>query len=539
MRHFFSNLRFLLAGLSIVYLQCSNMTSSGTIETTNGIVAGIVVFPSGSPATQTQVKIFPADYDPVKDTLTVPTDTTDTMGNYAFSNINTGDYIIQAIQLDNRTGAFITGIHVEDDTVAAPACTLQALGTMKVRIPDSVNSATGYFYLPGTTVFAFLKNCIDFVIMDSVPVGVFKAIYYSTTNTPETSIIRYGVYIEPGDTTVVYNPSWKYTHRLVLNTSSSGAAVTGNVVNFPVLIRLSPGNFDFSQAQTGGKDLQFTKPDNTFLPYEIERWDSANSQAEIWVKVDTVYGSDSEQSIFMYWGNPDVADNSNSAAVFDTADGFIGVWHMNEDHSEDSGSINDRTANEYNATPYGSMSAANSVNGIVGKALAFDGVNDYLNAGNVSLPENYSIGLWVLLDTLGKAHRFIFKDSSYTLWYDLFNASIRMEHMSNTEMWRGFFQDGGTTVPMTKGTWCYLTGTFDGTAIRLYKNGVEVSTSDVISEIPVNNEKSLLLGRAWNIDFFNGIMDEMRIEGTARSADWIRLCYMNQMENDKLVVYNS
>jgi hypothetical protein len=49
----------------------------------------------------------------------------------------------------------------------------------------------------------------------------------------------------------------------------------------------------FSQAQFGGSDIRFTKADNTFLPYEIERWDSAHSQAEIWVKVDTVFGNDS------------------------------------------------------------------------------------------------------------------------------------------------------------------------------------------------------------------------------------------------------
>jgi hypothetical protein len=40
------------------------------------------------------------------------------------------------------------------------------------------------------------------------------------------------------------------------------------------------GNFNFSQAQQGGKDIRFIKQDNAFLPYEIERWDESTGYAE-------------------------------------------------------------------------------------------------------------------------------------------------------------------------------------------------------------------------------------------------------------------
>jgi hypothetical protein len=537
MKQFFSTFRFLSVAVGIVCVQCADFGGGGTIETTNGLVTGMVVLPGGGPAARTQVKLLPAGYDLVKDTAAVKADTTDAMGNYSFSRVYPGDFTIQAVHLDDRTRVLITGIHVANDTVAAPAVTLHAPGTMRVYLPGGINGITGYVYVPGTTCLVFLNNHTDFVILDSVPAGVIPAASYSSISITTSSVIRYDIPIVPGDTTVVYNPSWKYARRLVLNTTSSGAAVTGNVVNFPILIRLNTGNFDFSQSQPGGADIRFTKKDNTPEPYEIERWDAASQLAEIWVRVDTVYGSDSMQSLTMYWGNPDAANESNDPAVFNTSNGFIGVWHMSEDPSAGTGSIKDRTANAHNATPYGSMTAANSVDGAVGKALAFDGTNDYLNAGNVSVPGNYSVGLWVLLDTLGDYQRFITKDSSYTLWYDKDSVSVRMEHMPAGSWWRGLLQDGGTRVPMTTGAWYYFVGSFDGAEVRLYANGAEASVSGPISAIPRTNSKPVTLGQSTGHSFVNGIMDEIRIEGTARSADWIHLCYMNQRIDDKLIQF--
>ena len=537
MRRIFLGLRLLVVVMPVMCMRCAmELTGGGTIETTNGLVTGTIVLPGGSQAMRTQVQLLPAGYDPVKDTAAVPNDTTDEAGNYIFSHVYPGDYTIQALQLDDRTRTCFSRIHVADDTIEAPAETLQVPGTMKVSLPAGINSLTGYVYIPGTTFLTFCNNHTDFVALDSLPAGVIPAVSYSSIYSDSTTTIRYNIPISPGETTYVWNPSWAFARKLVLNTSASGADVAGNAANVPVLVRLNSGNFDFSQAQNGGADLRFAKPDATPLPYEIERWDSLNRQAEIWVKVDTVFGNDSLQFLEMYWGNSNTSNGSNGASVFNTANGFIGVWHMNEDPSAGTASIKDRTANAFNASPFGSMTAANSVQGAIGKALAFDGINDYLNAGIVPLPGNYSIGLWVLLDSL-TSQRFVFKDSCYTLWYDTVDASVRMEHMSTTTWWRGLLQDGGIRAPMTTGKWHYLFGTFDGTTMRLFDNGTEVSRSNPISVIPRTSSKPLFFGKSWNIDFVNGIMDEIRIEGAARSADWIRLCYMNQRVDDKLVVF--
>ena len=68
--------------------------------------------------------------------------------------------------------------------------------------------------------------------------------------------------------------TWTYNADVTLNTSSTGAAVTGTVTGFPVLVRLSYRNFLFNEAKGNGADIRFGKAGMP-LSYHVERWDSA------------------------------------------------------------------------------------------------------------------------------------------------------------------------------------------------------------------------------------------------------------------------
>ena len=71
----------------------------------------------------------------------------------------------------------------------------------------------------------------------------------------------------------------------------------------------------------------------------------------------------------------------------------------------------------------------------------------------------------------------------------------------------------------------------------MFVNGDEVSATGEIAADPMDSSIPLFFGRSWVAQFVNGIMDEIRIEGTPRTAAWIRLCYMNQRNDDRLVVF--
>lgn len=65
-----------------------------------------------------------------------------------------------------------------------------------------------------------------------------------------------------------------------MHTTASGAGVAQSVIDFPVLIRLTAGNFDFSQAKNNGTDLRFIQSGAGFLSCEIERWDAPYKRAD-------------------------------------------------------------------------------------------------------------------------------------------------------------------------------------------------------------------------------------------------------------------
>ena len=442
----------------------------------------------------------------------------------------------QIQEIGNRS--LITGVAVSGKNLRLPVDTLRVPGAIKIFLPANADAAQGYIYVPGTTRYVRLTGATGSAVLGALPAGPLPAICYATQSDPTPVVWRYNVSIAPGDTAIVANAEWKYSRRLCLNTTATGAGVSQNVTGFPFIVRLTKDNFDFTQANAKGSDIRFARSDTIGLPYEIERWDPAAGLAEVWVRADTIYGNDSTQFITMFWGNTNATDSSNGAAVFDTSNGFIGVWHMNEDPSAGANSIRDRTANSYNATPYGSMTAANVVDGTIGKGLAFNGSNDYLDAGaGVNLTGSYSVSLWVLLNRTNNYQRLISQDLAYTLWYDSDKNGARMEHFDSSGIWRGIPQDGGAVQPIATGVWYYLTGTYDGDRVRLYVNGTPATETNSIGANPRCRGYDLIFGEAWNTSYVNGIMDEIRIERTTRSGDWIKLSYMNQRSNDMLVVF--
>jgi len=72
-----------------------------------------------------------------------------------------------------------------------------------------------------------------------------------------------------------------------------------------VLIRLHSGNFSFSGSKADGSDIRFVSADDKSpLKYHIEKFDSKEEIALVWVKALPGYPANSNQDfIWMYYGN--------------------------------------------------------------------------------------------------------------------------------------------------------------------------------------------------------------------------------------------
>jgi hypothetical protein len=544
-------IRIISAACLLVLVRCASNSLSGNegsgTRTGNPIImTGMIMDSAGHAASGVQAIAIPSLYNPVA-AGTVPDslmDTTDSDGMFIIHVPHYDVYNIQAFHLTQKTRLLIRNIRVAKDTTAIAGDTLRKPGTIKVVLPTGFDTNYGYFYIPGTSMYSWLSDNNGTVTLDSVPACVNLSVHYAVMGSSALpQMVRDSIIVAPGGIMNVVYPEWKFSKKLVLNTTASGAGVAGAVTDFPVLVRLSSINFDFSMARSGGADVRFTKSDGTPLPYEIESWDSANNAAAIWVRVDTVQGNNGTQLVMMYWGNSSAVSQSNGAAVFDTAGGFSGVWHLGQQNNT---MALDATLNHYDGTP--SDTAPEAVPGAIGTAQKFIGKGCFIEmqgtaSGKLDFPENgyYSLSAWVYIDSLnlmqaiaGKGDEQYFlalnRDGLPPLW------QFEEYHVS------GFQITEGTPVA---GTWKHLVGVRRGTAQFFYVDGVLVDSTirTTPGGTPRFTTNNFTIGKTPPLpseatNYFFGQIDEVRVARVAYNKDWVRLCYMNQKtDEDALVVF--
>ncbi|MBN1306680.1 MAG: DUF2341 domain-containing protein [Chitinispirillaceae bacterium] len=530
--------------------RCSpDSVAGGTSTSENGRVVGRLVTTAGAPASNTQVTLIPASYNPVKNPAAVPIDTTDDSGGYSFTRVGRGDYVVQSVHVAERTRVLRCGIRVAGDTVTLPADTLRSPGSIKIALPEAVDAASGYVYIPGTTIFVTLYGGNEFAVLDSVPAGIIPAVAYASEGDDQPSILRYAVVVRPEDTAIVRNTSWKYSRRLRLNTSSSGAGINETVHRFPVLVRLTEINFDFNEARSDGADLLFTKTDAAVLPGAIERWDAGGGVAELWVQVDTIRGNDSVQSITMYWGNPQAVAGSGSGDVFDTAAGFDAVWHLGESFD----TLYDATSNRYHGIRHGNLKRSSCM---IGYGQIFDSTEAYCEMGTVLNPGggDMTVSAWVKrsatgLQTIVAKSNGGSPNATYG-WSLSFGTADQVHFFTATagQSWgdTGAFdfwsREDATVIDST--AWHYIVAVVDrsdAARCRTYIDGVDVtggSNGDIIGVGPPVTAAPLRIGAEADGDYqWTGSIDECVVSRVARPEAWIRLCFINQGPDDRLVEF--
>lgn len=539
----------LALGLAVL-VGCTGMQTAGSVsETTNGVVAGSLYNEQGGAAEGTRVLLLPAGYDPVKDGGALVSATTDAEGSYSFTDVTDGDYAVFATNDKQGTNVSITGLRVGDgnDTIAPD--TLRSPGSVSIIFAAGSAGANGYVYIPGTLLFRYVGTQGGLVTLDSVPAGVTKQLLYADNATSEATVIRYNVTVASRETTPVWNTAWQYSRTLVLNTSASGADIAGTVTGFPVLIRLNGENFNFAQCQKEGADIRFSASDSVFLPCEIGRWDEASQRAEFWVKVDTIRGGDSTQTITLYWGNQQASLMSNGAAVFDTGNGFAGVWHFNETSGAAAAEV---TSNGFTGAYEGSL--PNPQEGpidVVQNIVVPD--SDYVDAGDVLDAEmnDLSISVWVKRGLLVTPEALVAKtdgdlpSASYGYLLSIDPGNFPHFNMANGGSdWGddGSFDIAGDREISDSTEWHQVFVVIDRTDnanCRMFLDGSECTGARIgnsTSVTAVNTPHSLRFGTENdNNASFSGAIDEPTVAFTVRSADWVKLCYMNQKPDDALV----
>jgi hypothetical protein len=554
------------AALCAALVSCGTFQplAGGTSETTNGITA-LVLDTLGAPVANATVKLRPADY--LTDTsAAIPNrapsarfDTvTDQNGRFKIESVDTGAYTIE-VQGNGGCGAICSGRTQRNRILDCGAVMVKPNGRLYGVVDLSImpQKAAVYIQVYGLERLVRADPSTGSFIVNNLPEGRYTVrIKPSLPSFAPADMgdnaVKPGVATGLGIVAFVPYEAWSHSRELRLNTSGSGAGVNGTVTRFPVLVRLTANAFTFSQALSNGDDIRFAKRDGTPLPYEIERWDPVAKLAEVWVSADTIFGNDSAQSIIMYWGNPAAPDESNGVAVFPTENEFAGVWHLCEEvpGRGNTGVYRDATGNGFDGTD---DLAATGREGIIGYGKNFDNkVIDsvsqscdkiMLPASSNFVPESASrltISVWMKPGELKNDLNRLFTVMTDSLSSAFIFGVYKGDSTSLCLYVKGSTPAYIVTSTMSATVWHLGAVSFGGNRWHLYIDGALVD-SDTMSIHGAGGSMDAVIGGfaecLWTEPGFDGALDEVRFEKSARSPDWIRLCYMNQKAEDKLIVF--
>jgi hypothetical protein len=547
----FSVLAILAGAAACLYVFCTLNIAGSATEGGNVEIAGVIVDSLGHPVQGADIVLRPSNY--LKDTSgSVPPRNvaaiavTGKNGDFIIDSIIAGEYCITASKGDSLAALIRFGVQSADTIVPLDSTPLVAAAEINGTVlnQSTVTSAM-YVQMYGLEKIAKVDSATGAYRLRSVPEGSYRlqvlisSPKYNPVVIPDVSCLK-------GETKIVDTVTiapfadenyalWPNSKTLLLNTTATGAHVAGTVADFPVLVRLSASTFTFSQFLSDGHDIRFINSKGVHLPFEIERFDPYAGVADVWVLVDTIRGNDST-AITMYWGNMNAAAQSLASLVFDTAFGYRAVWHCN-----DRGLINpriDATINGFNALP-DAYEGDEWTYGVIGGCDSLDDNDDKLKASDIDAGAALTLSMWVnsyewtsslRQFCIAKAGPVAGKQPLYSL---MINEKKELA-MNITASGRADSVSGGS---IALNTWYFITGTYDGSSIKVYLDGVLVNSSPVSGAIDTSRS-NVYIGYFDKLSQkLHGKIDEVRIMRTAASADWIKLNYENQKTNGTLVKF--
>jgi len=201
-------------------------------------------------------------------------------------------------------------------------------------------------------------------------------------------------------------------------------------------------------------------------------------------------------------------------------EGLVAEWHFDEG----SGSVVEDSSGNGND---GVIHGATWVDGKYGSALSFDGVDDYVSViGPVGTFSDLTVETWVRVNG--------YKDYGKIIDFGGDSGIGRRFTLQVESNSIGFSLDGSPSGKASWASkpyeWINVVGVWNKSSfIRLYVNGelkVENTLAPTIDSLSIKPSHSHIIGRRiTSLDYFNGIIDEVKIYNNALTAEEIKEHY--------------
>ena len=222
--------------------------------------------------------------------------------------------------------------------------------------------------------------------------------------------------------------------------------------------------------------------------------------------------------------------------TFDDDTGLISFWHFDESFGTE---VFDETTNDNDGViHYATWAGPMWATGQVGKALSFDGVDDYVevpDSSSLDITNAITIEAWFYnygnIDPQMRWQRIIHKNyrKNYEMWIDSSTRLLQFRIGSGVGTTADTLSSG-TTIQFNE--WYHVAAVYDGSNMYLYLNGgLSNSKSTSIPSLGITTDPVIIgnVGNdisAFNYNRpFNGKIDEVAIYDTALSADEISYHY--------------
>ena len=327
-------------------------------------------------------------------------------------------------------------------------------------------------------------------------------------------------------TSIFSGPPGGYQYRKKIAIHAANGSDTMVLRDFPVLIDIIDS--DLKSVSDGGRvetgyDIKFTDMLGAELNYEIEEYDGVTGHFRAWVKVPQIAGG-IDTDIYLYYGNAgETVSQQNVSGTWNER--YKTVFH--QDETPGVSPQLDSTANGNDAPDTNMAGVQNVVDAVIGKGIAFDGINDYQRTQSAVLDtgaSDWTLETWVKLDSVNVGWGNLIQSDDNPMGQRLLFVDANDGNLySDTG---GQINGPGQGIPL--GAWNHVVLVHDqaGDRSKWYINGAWVATNTNVY-FPSNNGVLWFgLGKDGS-GALDGVLDEIRVSDAQRSPEWIKAEYEN------------
>lgn len=516
-------LRHLVASVALLLTSCGDQgrVAGNAGDIGNGLAAGIVVRPDGSPAFRARVECLPIDSKPWESQAPGWTTTTDSTGRFTCRELPEG-----AVGIWVHAGTDLT--HWRSD-IATPTLsqlkvdTLAPPGTLHVALPPS---STGTLYLTGLRIM-YMVNGEGEIMFAGIPAGWQGSLILLRSEAgADRLVIGSGLSVPSGSTdSVGYSAN---TSRLRVRLPGGLKAA---IHSFPLLVRIGSSWSGFASVLADGSDLRLRSANGKELPLTLAFWDKNGRTGSFWTFLDSIPAPGDSIDLILDYGLP--IRSATPSQAFTAGGGWSAVWPLG-----DTGTVVRERLGRFPGT----STALGRSEGITGSASSFDGTMSKVvilgsSHGALALPSGgpYTMSCWAKLRT--------YTFSRFLMGYGDRNTALKYvgnTSSSNKNTWQlRDFRDVPVGVNLIQGAadtavWTHLAATVEGDSVRFFLDGVRQTAAVGFdrSDLP-RSRVDFAIGASLDSlgagsYYFPGDLSEVWIHSVVRSTDWIRFAATNQ-----------